>query len=359
MKKIVYVLYGGKSAEHQVSVDSAQNVLNELNKEFYDVFAVYITQEGLWCEPIKVDSHEKLQRHQLIREAHCDLRSSIANFLTKVTTENSIVFPVLHGTYGEDGTLQGMLEMLNIPYVGNGVCTSAVGMDKIMSKKVFSDHNIPQTPFVYFNRDDFKQRDNYYVNLIQTMIGFPCYVKPANMGSSIGISRCLNQMELRQAISTAFSFDHKILIEKEVVGKEVIIGMTGNETLHCSLAGEWQREQKFFDYEDKYLDDDLTPQIPALISEETYQAICAYGKEAYNALDGTGLMRLDFFVTESEEIYLNEVNTLPGFTKHSMFPVLFEKTENLSYTQLLDRLITLGFNVHEQKRKLEFRRVEV
>jgi D-alanine-D-alanine ligase len=358
MKKKVFVLYGGKSAEHEVSLASALNVMNELNKDKYDVFAIYITQEGKWSSPYKVE-REILKSHQLIRDTQYDLRMSICAFLEEHSDQNSIVFPVLHGPFGEDGRLQGMLEMLDLAYVGNGVLASSVGMDKVMSKKAFEIHHIPHTPYVYYNHYSFQENERTCVNEIKTVIGFPCYVKPANMGSSVGISYCQNDSELMEAILTAFQFDDKILIEKEIVGKEVILGVLGNHSLTCSLAGEWQREQQFFDFDDKYLDDHLTPQIPALIPDETYQKLCIYAKEAFKALDGAGLMRIDFFVTEDQTIYLNEVNTLPGFTEYSMFPVLFERTENLSYSQLLDQLIMLGFEQYQNKSNLQFRRVEV
>lgn len=358
MNKKVFVLYGGKSAEHQVSLDSALNVINELNKDKYDVFALYITQEGKWSRPQQVGS-EDLKSHQLIMDTHHDLQMSICEFLEGDFDENSIIFPVLHGSFGEDGKLQGMLEMLDLAYVGNGVLASSVGMDKVMSKKAFEIHDIPHTPYVYYDHNSFKENESTHLDEIKTVIGFPCYVKPANMGSSVGISYCLNDLELMKAIQVAFKFDDKILIEKEIVGKEVIVGITGNNSLRCSLAGEWQRGQQFFDYDDKYSDDNLTPEIPALITDETYQKLCNYAKEAFRALDGAGLMRVDYFVTEDQDIYLNEVNTLPGFTKHSMFPVLFERTEGLSYSKLLDRFITLGFERHQSKNKLQFWREEM
>lgn len=359
MKKQVYVLYGGKSAEHQVSIDSALNVLNELNKQLYDVFAVYITEDGKWNKPFQVGS-KRLEREQIMKETELEVRASIHQFFQNSFDSNSIIFPVLHGTFGEDGKLQGMLEMLDLPYVGNGVNAAAVGMDKVMSKQLFATHDIPQTPYIYFTKELFLHREEYYLNLIKSKIHFPCYVKPANMGSSVGISYCQNKLELERAIGEAFLYDDKILIEKEIVGKEVIIGVTGNNhQLTCSLAGEWKREQQFFDYEDKYLDENLTPQIPALIHTETYEQICDYAKQAYTALGGTGLMRIDFFITDEQKIYLNEVNTLPGFTTYSMFPVLIEKTEGLSYSELLDRLIKLGFQAYENRNTLQYRRVSV
>ncbi len=189
MKKKVYVLYGGKSAEHQVSIDSALNVLNEINKCTYDVFAVYITQAGKWTEPFQV-KNEWLQREQLISDIHLPIHESVSQFLQNDFDNNSIVFPVLHGTFGEDGKLQGMLEMLDLPYVGNGVIGAAVGMDKVMSKKIFAAHDIPQTPYIYFTKGLFADDEGYYIDRAITEINFPCYVKPANMGSSVGISCC-------------------------------------------------------------------------------------------------------------------------------------------------------------------------
>ncbi|MED1567576.1 D-alanine--D-alanine ligase family protein [Bacillus paramycoides] len=357
MKQKVFVLYGGKSAEHEVSLESALNVLNELNQDKYDVFAVYITPEGNWSKP-RLTCNGEILKSQLIMDTKDNLGQSMCEFLQELDG-NSIVFPVLHGTYGEDGKLQGMLEMLNIAYVGNDVLASAVGMDKVWSKKVFAQHLIPQTPHVYFNTEQYNHNKKNCIKDVVTQVGLPCYVKPSNMGSSIGISYCKTEEELVQAIEVAFLYDKKILIEKEIVGKEVIVGVIGNEKPHCSLAGEWKREQTFFNFEDKYEDEHLTPQIPAIIPDTTYLELCKYAKEAYTALEGSGLMRIDFFVTESNTIYLNEVNTLPGFTKHSMFPLLFDKTDGMKYSELLDHLIQLGLLKHSNKNNIQFRRAEL
>ncbi|EOP90890.1 D-alanine-D-alanine ligase [Bacillus cereus HuB4-4] len=354
MRKKVFVLYGGKSAEHEVSLESALNVLNELNKNQYEVFAVYITGEGKWSKP-RLICDEKVLKPQLIMNTKENMGKSMCEFLQQID-ENSIVFPVLHGTYGEDGTLQGMLEMLNVAYVGNNVIASAVGMDKVWSKKVFAQHLIPQTPYVYFDINQYEYSKRNCIKDVIKQTGFPCYVKPSNMGSSIGVGYCKDKEELVKAIEVAFSYDNKILIEKEIVGREVIVGVIGNEELHCSLAGEWKREQTFFNFENKYEDENLTPQIPALIPDSTYLQLCTYAKEAYMALEGSGLMRIDFFVTEENMIYLNEVNTLPGFTKHSMFPLLFEKTKGMTYSELLDLLIQLSLLKYSKKNKIQFRR---
>lgn len=355
MKKKVFVLYGGKSAEHEVSLKSAMNVINELDKGRYEVYALFISQDGIWSEAVRI-AGPIMSTQQLKLHTNGSISMSIGRFLTNSLYEDSVVFPVLHGTYGEDGTLQGMLEMLQITYVGNNVISSAIGMDKVVAKQIFEASGIPITPYVSFNKYDFEQNYPYWEDLIFTRIGFPCYIKPANMGSSIGISYCKNIDELKGSIQKALLFDEKVLVEKEIIGKEIIVGILGNEEPRVSLAGEWQRTQTFFDYEDKYLDPNLTPNIPAQIDDEVYELIKNYCKTAFKALNGSGLMRADFFVTEDNEIFLNEVNTLPGFTQYSMFPLLFNKTESLSYSQLLDELIELALSKHYSKQALVSRR---
>ncbi|MFS0783663.1 D-alanine--D-alanine ligase family protein [Bacillus sp. 1P06AnD] len=341
MKKKVYVLFGGKTGEHDVSVSSAVNVLNELNKELYDVFALYITRDGIWTRPWQMNGQEVTEA-AVLRTSPLSQTHSILELLLSINDENSIVFPVMHGTFGEDGKLQGLLEMMNIAYVGNGVAASAVAMDKVLAKKVFSCHSIPQAAFIAFQEDEYKRNPYGCLQRATEEIGYPCYVKPANMGSSIGITRCLSRADLEGAIMAAFQYDYKILIEEEIQGKEVLVALTGNQMIRCSMAGEWKREASFFGYEDKYMDAGLTPIIPADISDDIYLKMCEYAKEAYRALGCTGMLRADFFITENQSIYLNEVNTIPGFTKHSMFPLLVQASENCSYSEVLDQLIKLG-----------------
>ncbi|NBI30112.1 D-alanine--D-alanine ligase family protein [Chengkuizengella marina] len=355
MKKKVFVLFGGKSGEHEVSVKSALNVLNELNKEKYVVFALYITRDGKWTSPWSVNEI-KVTNKDILENSNRSQLSSFLEFLTNELDEDTIVFPVLHGTYGEDGKVQGLLDMLNIAYVGNDVGASALAMDKIISKKVFSYHDIPQVCFVTYIHSDFEIRPRFCIEEVTEKIGYPCYVKPANMGSSIGINRCENPQDLEEAMLEAFCYDHKIVVEQEIIGREVLVALTGNESIRCSVAGEWKRNVSFFDYEDKYMDNDLSPIIPANITDDTYLKVCSYAETAYRALGCSGMLRADFFITETNEIYLNEVNTIPGFTQHSMFPLLVQKTEGCTYSELLDQLIHLGFLKHKQKNKLQYHR---
>ncbi|TDY10713.1 UNVERIFIED_CONTAM: D-alanine-D-alanine ligase [Lysinibacillus xylanilyticus] len=354
MKKRVYVLYGGKSCEHEVSVESALNIINELDKNKYDVFALYINNDGIWTKPFQIKiSLTASDLKQLATFKYSQIQS-LFDFFVGTLNKNSIVFPVIHGTYGEDGKIQGMLEMFNIPYVGNGVGASSIAMDKILSKKLFDSQGIPQAKFISFSKKQFQSHKNLYVQLVEEQIGFPCFVKPANMGSSIGISRCITVEELLTAIDQALHYDHMVLIEEEIKGKEVLVALTGNEEIRCSLPGEWQRSISFFNYEDKYMDDELTPIIPAVLPQKTYENICSFAKKAYETLGCSGMLRADFFITKNHEIYLNEVNTIPGFTQHSMFPLLFQKSENKTYSELLDYLIDLGYSQHKLKNSLQY-----
>ncbi len=354
MKNRVYVLYGGKSCEHDVSIASACNIINELDKNKYDVFSLYINNNGTWSKPFQIIKSITLTELKQLDTSKYSQIQSIFDFFVGVLNTNSIIFPVIHGTYGEDGKVQGMLEMFNIPYVGNGVSASSIAMDKTLSKKIFSSQDIPQAKYVSFSKKQFHSFKNSCVQLIEEEIGFPCFVKPSNMGSSIGINRCMTVEELFLAIEEAFNYDYMVLIEEEIIGREVLIAITGNEEIQCSLAGEWQRKISFFNYEDKYMDAELTPIIPAVLPKKTYLKMCSYAKNAYKTLGCSGMLRADFFITENHEIYLNEVNTIPGFTQHSMFPLLFQRSENKTYTELLDYLIQLGFSQHKQKNSLQY-----
>lgn len=358
VKTKVFVLYGGKSGEHDVSVSSALNVLNELNRDSYKVFGLYITRDGKWTKPWLVND-EVVSEKEMMQSSILSQTQSILEFLLSGIDEKSIVFPVMHGTYGEDGKVQGLLDMLNLPYVGNGVGASAVAMDKILSKKLFSYHGIPQATFVAFTHEQFINNSHACLKEVSTLIGLPCYVKPSNMGSSIGISHCRSKDDLETAILEAFRFDQKVIIEEEIEGKEVLVALTGNQSIRCSMPGEWKREATFFSYEDKYMDAALTPLIPADIPDETYLKMCEYAKTAYQALGCSGLLRADFFITAQQEIYLNEVNTMPGFTKHSMFPLLNQTSMNCTYSELLDQLISLGFSQYEQKNQIQYQGVTI
>ena len=359
-KRSIFVLYGGRSAEHEVSLMSAQNIISQLNRDKYTVYPVYITAQGVFrtgdAIPGAVDSPDALR---LTGKDNDTPSGSLAAFLRLVNeTENAFLFPALHGTYGEDGTIQGLFEMTGLPYVGAGVLASAAGMDKIVMKNLFASAGIPQSQFVSFSHSRWTTEEEACFAQALDTIGLPAYVKPANLGSSVGISRAATADELRAAMKLAFRYDRRILVEQEIKGREIILAMRGNDDIACSKCGEWQRAATFFDFEDKYLDDGLTPKIPAAITDEQYRLICEYGRAAYRAIDCAGLARGDFFVTDEGEIYLNELNTLPGFTSHSMYPLLWERSDGMAYTELLDALIALGLERFAETQAINYSKVD-
>lgn len=387
MRTKVYVLFGGKSAEHEVSLKTAQTVIGQLDRDKFAIYPVYITKDGKWILMEGADrSKERLELASAMTEktrpfemavSRTDQAAATIAEQTAIATEimqrktlaktlsdvlrhyadeegKVVFFPVIHGTYGEDGTLQGLLEMLDVPYVGNGVLSSAAGMDKLVMKTILAQEKIPQVQYTCCYVYEWEVRANKICDHIEHTIGYPCYVKPARMGSSVGINRCMDRGTLRSAIAEAFLYDRKVIVEQEVVGREVQLAVVGNDLPECSVAGEFVRDPSFFDYEKKYLSAPLVQQIPARLSKEMYVQLRSLAVKAFRALDGAGLMRVDFFVTNNNEIYLNEVNTMPGFTEHSMFPTLWQKTTHGTYPQLLEKLIDLALIKHAQKQQIRY-----
>lgn len=342
----VNVFFGGRSPEHDVSVSSALNVINSLDRRRHRVEAVYISAYGQWRLPVAVDG--PTGREELL--GMCAVPVPTADALLRLCREREgcVAFPVLHGPYGEDGTIQGLFEMLGVPYVGNGVLASAAAMDKAVMKDLFARAGIPQADYRLFTR----AQAGAAAEGVERDIGYPCYVKPANMGSSVGISRCEGADALDACVRRALLYDDRIVIEREIVGREVLLALTGDDEVRCSPPGVWRRPAAFFSYDDKYMDDGLTPMIPADVTDEVYREMCALGARAFRALDGSGLMRADFFVTGEGRVYLNEVNTMPGFTPHSMFPLLAMRGLGVDMPGLLDRLIGLGLRRHERRQAL-------
>ncbi|MFS0724544.1 D-alanine--D-alanine ligase family protein [Paenibacillus sp. 1P07SE] len=346
----VYILYGGRSAEHDVSLKTALTVLQAVDKTRYTVHPVYITRDGVWCPPWRVES-ELREAAQLRRQpAHASAAASMGAFLSALDGQDAIVFPVLHGPGGEDGTVQGLLELAGVPYVGNGVLASAVGMDKLMTKRILEAQGIRQARYEELRLAEWQASAEAALDRLEREIGYPCYVKPANMGSSIGISRCAGREQLRAGIVLALRYDVKLVVECEVVGREVQYAVLGNEQPRCSIGGEFIREIDFFDYDKKYLQGGLVQQIPAVLEPELDEALRSTALRAFRALDGAGLMRVDFFVTDDGFAYLNEVNTLPGFTAISMYPALWQKTDGTPYSGLIDRLLGLALERHQARR---------
>ena len=347
MKKLrIGVVFGGMSTENKVSCVSANSVIKNLNKEKYDIFPIYIDKKGNWFEVTNLDIDEKTLEES-------ENKIYINNVMELLKTFN-VVFPVLHGLYGEDGTIQGVFELLKVPYVGCGVLTSSVGMDKVYSKIIFDKAGINQTKYIYIKKygdkyiyvDDVFNEESLDIegmsNIIIKKLKFPMFVKPSNSGSSVGISKANNEEELKKAIVEASKFDRKILIEEGIVGREVECAVLGNENVISSCVGEIRAADEFYSYDAKYKNQESKTLIPADLSIEKSKEIQALAIKAFKAIDGKGLSRVDFFIEKStDKIYINEINTLPGFTSISMYPKLFEQT-GIMYTELLDKLIELA-----------------
>lgn len=358
----VGVIFGGRSAEHEVSLVSATSVMNALDRKKYEVIPIGISHEGRW-----LSSGEALR---LLKE-RVDLRNEPEHILvpdprkqglvplqhssSAVTSRGvDVVFPVLHGPHGEDGTIQGLLELADIPYVGSGVLGSAVGMDKVVQKQLLRQAGLPVTPDLWFLHDEFGREQKKIIASIEKKLRYPCFVKPANMGSSVGISKAHNRKELIAAIHLAGEFDRKILVERGISkAREIECSVLGNEKPVASVPGEIIPSNEFYDYDAKYVDGKSRAEIPAKLPKGVIKKIQAYSVHAFRVLDGAGMARVDFLLQKNgSTIYLNEVNTIPGFTSISMYPKLWQAS-GLSYPELLDRLITLALERHEAKKRLK------
>ena len=358
MKTDVYVLCGGKSVEHEVSLKSASAIINALDREKYNVYPVYITRDGSWCSLGLWD--EKIEKPEdLERKTDKSIAQSMGEFLSKDFKggENTVVFPALHGTNGEDGTIQGLLELLNVPYVGDGVLASSVAMDKVVARDLFAQYNIPQTKYTSFMAYQWKEDKEKAYAEVEEKIGYPCYIKPANSGSSVGISKANNRKELESSFKEAFLYDLKIIIEKEIIGREMQTSVIGNNNPKASVSGEFIMERAFFDYEAKYIDGSITPVVPARLEPEVATKVRQLAVKAFKVLNCKGLARVDIFVTDDNEILVNEVNTMPGFTPLSMTPVLWGATNDTTYSGVVEWLIELAFERFEEEKTISNRRI--
>lgn len=346
-KKQICVIFGGESPEHEISRKSVTSILGNLNKEKYDTIAVGITKNGEWylydgdysaIESGAWESVKDLKKAVISPDA--SEKSLLVFDGDKVIKKHiDVIFPVLHGEYGEDGTIQGLFELSHIPYVGMGVPASANGMDKTFSKIVFDSVDIPQAAWVVVKKND-SMADK--TEEIEKKLGYPCFVKPARTGSSVGVGKAHDREELKAALENAFKFDTKVLVEENIDGHEVECAVLGNDDAKASTVGEILPTVEFYDFDAKYNDNSTALQIPAKLSEETIEIIRGYAVKAFNALDGQGLSRVDFFVKYSDgSVTLNEINTLPGFTNISMYPKLWGAA-GIEYSELLDKLIELA-----------------
>ncbi|SFJ42648.1 D-alanine--D-alanine ligase [Thermoflavimicrobium dichotomicum] len=355
----VAVLFGGKSGEHEVSLSSAASVIRSMDPNKYEVLPIGITKEGEW----KIgDSSLPLLASYLAEEKLAEIQNQLPAVTISADEKQTlpsfrageidVVFPVLHGTYGEDGTMQGLLEIANVPYVGSGVLASAVGMDKVISKKIFEQAGLPQCKYVYYLRTQYEANYEYVIRQIENELGYPCFVKPANLGSSVGISKAMNQQELVAALNTAFRYDRKVIVEEYVPAREVEVAVLGNDFPEASVPGEIISSNDFYDYKAKYIDGKSVMQIPADLPEDVALQIRAMAIKAYQSIDCAGLARVDFFVRkDNEDILINEINTMPGFTPYSMYAKLWEYS-GIDYSELVSRLIDLAIDRYDEKSRL-------
>jgi D-alanine-D-alanine ligase len=370
MKTRIGVIFGGRSGEHEISIRSAKTVIEQIDKERYEVFPIAITKEGNWLNPAESLSLMPEMTQEVLsgrtenfpQDTVALLGDTKYKGLTKLGTSNGeqnlspldIVFPVLHGTYGEDGTIQGLFEMAGIPYVGGGVLGSACGMDKVVMKTLFRDAELPICKYVWFLRSEWENAgDDAVVKQIEAKLGYPRFVKPANLGSSVGVSRADDAETLRAAINLAAEYDRKIIVEEALDMREIECAVIGNDNPQASLPGEYiihDDSKKFLDYTEKYTgtgNNDFV--VPALISEELVKKIQQMAVTAFKAIDGAGLARVDFFLrNDNGALLVNEINTLPGLTDASGFPKMWAGT-GMEFTKVIDKLVDLAFERHADK----------
>lgn len=347
----VALIFGGKSGEHEVSLSSTASIYKHIDKNKYNVFTIGITKDGRWMyyegseENIKNGQWENLANKNVeINLIPVGNREVGIKFEDGRFEKIDVLFPVLHGPYGEDGKIQGLFEISQIPYVGCGVLASSVGMDKLVCKKVFSQMGLPQVNYTYTTKIIFNNNTEEELNKIEKELDYPVFVKPANLGSSVGISKTTNREELLNGINEALKFDSRIVLEQGVYAREIEVSVLGNEEVKASIAGEIKPAKDFYDYEDKYINGASTYEIPAKISDADMKNIRNMAIDAFKGIDGKGLSRVDFFIDrKSGEIFINEINTLPGFTNISMYPKMWEAT-GLEYSNLIDKLIELAID---------------
>ena len=377
------VVYGGRSGEHEVSLASAAAIFSQLDPKRYDAVPVFVDKNGRWsladAIPATMSAGEIIQNQHARARPNTAVQPSEAHFVTypseetviSISRDNStmgqsvdravvrglsldIIFPIIHGPFGEDGSLQGLLELANVPFVGSGVLASALAMDKSMSKVVFAAHGLPLVPHMVVKASEWETNPETIVDKINQVFSYPVFVKPANLGSSIGVSRVTNKAELEAALSKAYSLDNTLLVEKAVIkAREIECSVLGNESPLTSVPGEVIPSGEFYDYESKYLDDRSELRIPANLSIELSNKVRDLSVKAFLALGCTGMARVDFLLDQDNEtLYINEVNTLPGFTTISQYAKLWEAT-GLAYSALLDRLIELALARHDRKNRIE------
>ena len=362
----VGIIFGGRSAEHEISLQSARNIVNAADPGKYEIVPVGITKEGQWragfppggsvgsstLEAVLNNGQEVLPAvspqggTQLVPVGGPGAKGSLGRL--------DVIFPVLHGTFGEDGTIQGLLELADVPYVGAGVLGSAVAMDKEVMKRLFRERGLPIVPYLVVHRASFEAAPRKTCLAIEKKFRYAVFVKPANLGSSVGVSKARNRKELINALETASAYDRKVLVERAIRGREIECSVLGNDNPVASVPGEIVLAGEFYDYEAKYVEDTARLIVPALLRAAQRKQVQRLAVEAFQSAECSGMARVDFFLAKgSGKIYLNEINTIPGFTSISMYPRMWEAS-GLPYSRLIDRLIELALERHQEKARTRY-----
>ncbi|MBI2819858.1 MAG: D-alanine--D-alanine ligase [Acidobacteria bacterium] len=360
------ILFGGRSAEHEVSLQSAKNVMAAVDPHKYEVIPIAITKEGRWrvgvlppgSPPTPALAGIPKEGVEVILATRPSAAGPLVPMLMRESQRNlgrlDVIFPVLHGTFGEDGTIQGLLELAGIAYVGAGVLGSALGMDKDVMKRLFRERGLPIVPYLAVRRMDVQVNPQSVCLAAEKKVRYPVFVKPANLGSSVGVSKARNRKELQKALQTASQFDSKILVEKAIQGRELECAVLGNEEPIASIAGEVIPAGEFYDYAAKYQDDSAKLLVPAPLKPAQVKRVQKLAVAAFRAVECSGMGRVDFFLEKKTgKILLNEINTIPGFTAISMYPRLWEAS-GLPYAQLIDRLVELAIKRHREKARTRY-----
>lgn len=362
------LIFGGRSGEHEVSVRSARSVIESIDKSKYEVVPIAITKEGNWLGPAASTKMFPGETQRLLADekqesAKADVailgdpsRSGLVKLDSHSATPErlDVVFPVLHGTFGEDGTVQGLLELAGLPYVGAGVLASAVGMDKDVQKRLFEQAGLPIVPFLAVRRSEWERERAKVLRLIKKKFRLPVFVKPATLGSSVGMTRVKAAHELPAALDLAAEFALKIVVERGVSGREIEVSVLGNDGVRASIPGEIVPHREYYDYTAKYLEEGTALVIPAPLTKKQVATFQDYAVRAFRAIDGAGMARCDFFLERrTGKILVNELNTIPGFTAISMYPKLWEAS-GLPYPKLIDRLIELALELHREKARTKY-----
>jgi D-alanine-D-alanine ligase len=357
------VIFGGRSGEHEISQESARSVMAALDPKKYEVVMIGITKNGRWltgnvAAALEAGQDDVARPAALLPDPQSSGLMEIERIEARPATLSEVthldvVFPVLHGPYGEDGTVQGLLELAGLPYVGAGVVGSAVGMDKAIFKHVMAANGLPVLPWQLFLRSNWEQDREKMLDTVQANFHYPVFTKPANLGSSVGIQKCVDRSSLEAGLTEAFSYDRRVVVEQGANVRELEVSVLGNDEPIASVVGEIRPRREFYDYVAKYVSDDSELDIPADISPEQSEMVRTLAVKAFKAIDCAGLGRVDFLMDKDDgRLYINEINTIPGFTRISMYPKLWEAS-GISYPELLDKLVALALERHKVKSNLK------